>query len=316
VRKSIGRGIEPTMTANAKLATRELKPGFGIEILGVDLAAADEITTQDIVDIFHNSGAILLRKQKLGPDDLMSFIGHFGEPEDHTLKEYTLPEYPKIYVLSNRIVDGRAIGAHNDGVVWHTDYSYRRQPVMCTMLYAVEVPPVGSDTLLADIVAAYDALPEQRQNALDKLVVHHSFRHFMESRVYGKAETSPELFAENPDVFHPLVRRHPSDGRKALWVSTGTVKGIVGMPEPQGSELVDELVAFATQERFVFRHHWEVGDVLMWDNRCTLHTGTLFDDTKYIREMHRLWVKGDRPLDADGRWVSNNAGTFYRSPHD
>ena len=118
----------------------------------------------------------------------------------------------------------------------------------------------------------------------------------MESRVYGKAETSSELFAQNPDVFHPLIRRHPADGRKALWVSTGTVKGIVGMPEPQGAELVDELVAFATQERFIYRHRWQVGDVLVWDNRCTLHTGTLFDDTKYIREMHRLWVKGDRPL--------------------
>jgi taurine dioxygenase len=292
------------MTAAVELEVRELKPGFGAEILGVDLAGADDATLGAVVDVFHASGAILLRDQTMGPDNLVAFISRFGEPEGHTLQEYTLPGYPHIYILSNRVVDGRPIGAHNDGVVWHTDYSYRQEPVMGTMLYAVEVPAEGSDTLLADIVAAYNALPAERRAALDPLVVHHSFRHFMETRVYGKAETSPELFRDNPDVFHPLIRKHPADGRNALWVSTGTVKGIVGMPEPDGTALVEEMVAFATREQFIYRHKWRVGDVLMWDNRCTLHTGTLFDDTKYIREMHRLWVKGDRPLAADGSLVT------------
>jgi len=286
-----------------QLRTRDLKPGFGAEIMDVDLASADDATRAGVVEVFHRSGAILLRDQHMGPQDLLTFVSAFGEPEEHTLKEYTLPGFPNIYVLSNRIVDGKPIGAHNDGVVWHTDYSYRAEPVMCTMLYAVEVPGEGSDTLLADIVAAYNALPQDQQDALDPLVVHHSFRHFMESRVYGKAETSEELFKENPDVFHPLIRMHPADGRKALWVSTGTVKGLVGVTEPEGTQLVDELVEFATQERFIYRHKWRVGDVLLWDNRCTLHTGTLFDDTKYIREMHRLWVKGDRPLAATGEVV-------------
>lgn len=291
------------MQLPAPLQTRALKPGFGAEILDVDLATAGVPILDQVVDIFHAKGAILLRNQTMAPDELMRFVRHFGTPEGHTLPEYTLPGYPHIYILSNRIVNGRPIGAHNDGVVWHTDYSYRAEPVMCTMLYAVEVPAEGSDTLLADIVAAYNALPADEQAALDEMVVHHSFRHFMETRVYGKAETSPELFADNPDVFHPLIRAHPADGRKALWVSTGTVKGIVGMPEPDGTQLVERLVEFATQDRFVFRHKWQVGDVLMWDNRCTLHTGTLFDDTKYIRQMHRLWVKGDRPLAADGKPV-------------
>ncbi len=290
-----------------RLTTRPLKPDFGAEILDVDLAHADRPTLDAVVDTFHRSGAILVRGQSMTPDDLMAFIAAFGEPEGHTLAKFTLPGYPKIYVLSNRIVDGRPIGAHNDGVVWHTDYSYQREPVMCTMLYGVETPPEGADTLLADIVAAYDALPPGRQAMLDPLVVHHSFRHFMEHRVLGKTETDPALWIENPDVFHPLIRRHPADGRKALWVSTGTVKGIVGMPEPDGSKLVEDLVEFATQERFVHRHRWQPGDVLMWDNRCTLHSGTLFDDTRYIREMHRLWVRGDRPLGADGRVVAMQA---------
>ena len=271
-------------------------PGFGSEIFDVKLATADSATLAAVVDTFQRSSAIVLRGQELSPQQLKRFMRLFGILEGHTLQEYTLPGHPEIYVLSNRIVDGRPIGAHNDGVVWHTDYSYREEPVMCTMLYAVEVPPEGSDTLFADICSAYQALPEAQRARLDGMVVHHSFRHFMERRVYGKAETSAELFAQNPDVFHPLIRRHPFDGRKALWVSTGTVKGIVGMPEPEGTQLVDSLVEFATQDRFVYRHKWQKGDVVVWDNRSTLHSGTLFDDQRYIREMHRLWVKGDKPF--------------------
>ncbi len=99
-----------------------------------------------------------------------------------------------------------------------------------------------------------------------------------------------------PDVVHPLVRTHPADGRKALWVSTGTTRGVVGMPNPEGRDVLQELVAFATQERFVYRHKWRVGDVLIWDNRCTLHTGTRFDLSRYQRHVHRTWVKGERPF--------------------
>jgi taurine dioxygenase len=231
----------------------------------------------------------------MSPDDLLDFVRLFGEPEGHTLKQFTLPGYPNIYILSNKVVDGRAIGAHNDGVGWHTDYSYKAEPVMSTMLYAVEVPPEGADTLLADCVAAYEALPDARKAQLDGLKLHHSYQHFMENREYGAMKLSEEIKAETPDVIHPLIRTHPADGRKALWVSTGTVKEVVGMPVEDGLALVDELVDWATQDRFVYTHKWRVGDVLMWDNRCTLHTGTLYDDKKYDRLMHRLWAKGDRP---------------------
>lgn len=278
-----------------KLRTRALKPGFGAEIEGVDLREANPETLRAVVDAFHRHGAILLRDQHLSPGELVDFVANFGEPEDHTLKEFTVPGHPKVYVLSNRVVDGKPIGAHNDGVGWHTDYSYKPEPVMATMLFAVEVPPEGSDTLLADCVAAWNALPPERQAQLEGKVLHHSYIHFMRTREYGAMELSDELKRQNPDVFHPLVRTHPADGRKALWPSTGTVLEVMGMPNPQGLDMVQELVDFATQDRFVYRHKWRKGDLLMWDNRCTLHTGTLFDDTKYIRQMHRLWVRGDKP---------------------
>jgi taurine dioxygenase len=271
-------------------------PGFGAEILDVDVQRADDATLDAVVDTFHRHGAIVLRGQTMNPSQLTEFVARFGEPEEHTLKEFTVPGFPKVYRLSNRVVDGKPIGAHNDGIGWHTDYSYKPEPVMATMLYAVEVPAEGSDTLLADCVAAWNALSAERQAELDGLVVHHSYQYFMRTREYGARELSEELKAANPDVYHPLVRTHPADGRKALWPSTGTVIEVVGKPNPEGLDLVQELVDFiTTQDRFIYRHKWQVGDLLMWDNRCTLHTGTLFDDTKYIREMHRLWVRGDRP---------------------
>jgi len=279
----------------ADIRTRPLKPGFGAEILEVDIRSADRETLHGVVRAFHRHGAILLRDQVLTPGELTDFVARFGEPEDHTLQDYTVPGFPKVFRLSNRIVDGKPIGAHNDGVGWHTDYSYKPQPVMATMLYGVETPPEGADTLLADCVAAWQALPPERQAQLQGMVLHHSYQHFMANREYGALELSEELKAQNPDVYHPLVRTHPADGRKALWPSTGTVIEVVGLPNPQGLELVQELVDYATQEAFVYRHKWRVGDLLMWDNRCTLHTGTLFNDTKYIREMHRLWVRGDTP---------------------
>ena len=281
------------MSATSDLHIRPLKAGFGAEILDLDLAAGDDATLDHVVGAFNLHGALLLRDQRMAPSDLVRFIGRFNEPEGHTLQQYTLPGYPKIYILSNKIVDGKPIGAHNDGVGWHTDYSYKKVPVMATLLYGVEVPPVGSDTLLADLCAAYEALPETRRRELDHLVVHHSYQYFMATRQHGRLELSEQLKAENPDVFHPLIRVHPANGRRALWASTGTVTGIVGMERDAALRLIDELVAFITQDRFVYRHQWKVGDLLVWDNRCTLHTGTLYDDQKYDRLMHRLWAKGD-----------------------
>ncbi len=278
------------------LKVKELKPGFGAELLDVDFAMASAAERAGAVDAFQRHGAILARGQAMGPADLMGFIGAFGEAEGHTLGEFTLPGYPKIYILSNRVRDdGSPIGAHNDGVGWHTDYSYKAEPVMCTMLYAVEVPPEGSDTLLADGCAAWNALPPQRREQLLPQKLHHSYQHFMSTRQYGARELPADIKRDNPDVIHPLIRTHPADGRKALWPSTGTVTEVIGMEGPAGLAMIDELVEFMTADQFVYRHQWQVGDLLMWDNRCTLHTGTLYDDKKYFRTMHRLWVQGDAP---------------------
>jgi taurine dioxygenase len=177
------------MTLADDLTISELKPGFGARIHDIDLPSASDAEIDKVVAAFHRHGAVVVPGQDMTPDDLMRFIGRFGDPEDHTQTRFTLPGYPKIFILSNRVVDGKPIGAHNDGVGWHTDYSYKPEPVMLTMLYAVEVPDEGSDTLLADGCAAWNALSPERQAELLPLSLHHSYKHFMATRQFGQQQT-------------------------------------------------------------------------------------------------------------------------------
>jgi taurine dioxygenase len=277
------------------ISVRRLDVGFGAEIDGADVSLLTDRDFRTIEDAFNRYGAIVIRDQKLTPQDFHAFVERFGELETHTLRQYTLPGDEKIYVLANIEENGRQIGAHNEGIGWHTDLSYKQKPVMATALYGIICPPVGADTLIADMSAAYDALPDVRKRALDDLKIHHSYHRFMASRD-DRAPLTEEQKAQTPDVHHPLVRTHPVTGRKSLYIGTGTVFGIVGMPNPEGKALVDELVDYATHERFVYRHVWRENDILMWDNRATLHTGTLFDDQKYKRLVYRMMVKGDTPF--------------------
>lgn len=281
------------MTAPATMTVKPLWDGFGVEVTGVDLSTGDLETLDAVVDIFHLHGALVVRDQKLTPEQQMAFTRRFGVPETNSRMEYTLPGYPEIYVISNKKVDGKDIGDYQAGLGWHTDSSYLENPALCTMLYALEVPEEGSDTLFADLCAAYDALPADTQAAVKDLKIHHSYKALMDMK---GVTLSPEQQTAMPDVVHPMVRTHPADGRKALWVSTGTTLGVIGMENPDGLNLIHEMVAHATSEKFVFAHKWRKGDVLVWDNRCTLHRGTPFDVSKYTRLVHRSWVKGDRPV--------------------
>ncbi|MGE0799277.1 MAG: TauD/TfdA dioxygenase family protein [Lautropia sp.] len=282
-----------TDPALPRLETRPLMPDFGIEILGVDVRDADGPTLQAVEAALGRHGAILLRGQSLSARDQLQFTSAFGAPAPNPRKEYVVPDFPEIYVISNRVENGRFIGEAEAGTAWHTDLNYAQRPAAYTFLHAIEVPAEGSDTLLADTCAAYRALPASRREQLQGLIVHHSYANLA---IRARRELTDDEKRDYPDVFHPLVRTHPADGRKTLWgLSTTTPNGIVGLPQQEGKALIRELLAFATQERFVYRHRWQAGDLLVWDNRCTLHTGTPFDKQKYIRTMHRSWVMGEVP---------------------
>jgi alpha-ketoglutarate-dependent taurine dioxygenase len=284
--------MESAMQTSVALRARPLKSGFGAEILDVDVTSADPDTLAEVVTAFHRHGAIVLRNQRLDPPQQIAFTALFGEPEDNVRKEYVIEDHPKVYVISNKVVNGRTIGEFAAGIGWHTDLSYSARPALCTILHALEAPPEGSDTLIADLCAAWNALPPDKQRQIDGRRVHHSFVESMRKR---GLQITPEQRATMPDVFHPLVRRHACDGRKSLWLSS-LISGISGMPEPEAQALMKELLDFATQDRFVYRHKWAAGDVLVWDDRCTLHTGTPFDTEKYVRLVHRTWVRGEIPM--------------------
>ncbi|MCW5771093.1 MAG: TauD/TfdA family dioxygenase [Rhodospirillaceae bacterium] len=280
------------MTTTTALRTRPLMPNFGVEIIDVDLATADAETLSAVVAAFQRHGALLLRGQSLSPAAQLAFTRQFGNPEGNVRKQFVHPDFPEVYIISNKVVDGRHIGEFDAGYGWHTDMAYAQRPALSTVLHALEVPPEGSDTLIADLCAAWKALPDDERTAIDGLRANHSFAHYMGKR--GIAIT-PEQQAANPDVVHPLVRRHAFDGRKCFWFGRASVKEIYGLPDPKDVSLLDRLLAFGTEDRFVYRHKWRVGDVLCWDNRCTFHTGTPFDHDRYIRVMHRTWVKGEVP---------------------
>ena len=238
-------------------------------------------------------GALVVRGQDLEPEKLLAFTSLFGEPAGNALLEYTVPGFPEVYVVSNKVVDGRLIGDAEAGTAWHTDLNYARQPAAYTILYALEVPDEGSDTEIADTCAAWQALPEEERSRIDGLEVEHSYANLA---VRANRELSEAERIEFPDICHPLVRRHPADGRKAIWgLSSTTPNGIKGMANPEGKNLIRKLLEFTTQDQFVYRHKWRVGDVLLWDNRCTLHRGTPFDKDKYVRLVHRTWVRGEVP---------------------
>jgi taurine dioxygenase len=276
------------------LALSPLAEGFGAEIRGIDARRLDDPTFGAVEAAFARYGVILVRGQGLDPAAFRGFVARFGPLEAHTLLQYTLPEDPYVYVLSNVEKDGRPIGAHNEGIGWHTDLSYKERPVMATALYGVICPPEGADTLIADMAAAFERLPEARRRQLDGLRIQHSYQRWMATRA-DRAPLTEAQKALTPDVDHPLVRTHPVTGRKSLFLGTGTVMGIEGMPEAEGKALVAELVAHATGGDFTYTHKWREGDLLMWDNRWTLHTGTLFDDTRYKRLVWRMMVKGGVP---------------------
>src|SRR5262249_25574795 len=160
------------------------------------------------------------------------------------------------------------------GAGWHTDMRHMERTADVTILHALEVPSTGSDTLFADQCAAWHALSPEQQAFLEGKQMLNSYITLSERKGFT---LTPEQKGKVPDVWHPCVRRHPVDGRKALFIGIGSFKSMTGMSDDEGYTFAKELMDFATQERFQYRHKWRVGDVLAWDNACTLHKGTPFD---------------------------------------
>lgn len=272
--------------------------GFGVEVSGVDLAAATDAQLAQLAALYREGSVMVIRGQSLSPEQLVRFGKALGPLENHTREQFTLPGFPTVYILSNKEVDGKRIGVHRDGMGWHTDGSYLREPLDTTVLYALESPPEGGDTLLADMRAAYAALPTDEREALADKQVLHSFV-FLIGQLDPQARSvvTAEQAERAPDVLHPLVLTR-ADGSRSLYLSSGSTKEVVGEEPEAGRQRVRDLIAHATQDAFIYRHKWQVGDVLLWNNRHTMHRATEYDDKAYIRLVHRLWVAGQGGLAA------------------
>lgn len=279
------------------LNTRPLHPGFGIEVLDLDLSQPQsDAAVDELVAAVDEHSLILVRGQTLTNARHVEISRRFGDLLTHVLKQFLTTDLPEIYVLSNVSENGKPIGNHKEGWNWHSDLSYVAEPSMGSLLYAVEVPPVGADTLFASMHLAYEHLSPQMQARIRNLTATHSYAGYYGKAFADRAPLTDEQKARTPDVVHPVVRTHPSTGRLSLYVGQDIVKHINGLPADEAAALLDELNAHAVSDAFSYRHKWQQGDLIIWDNRSTMHCATPYEDNKYRRVMHRTTVAGDRPF--------------------
>ena len=268
------------------MEVKPLSPVMGAEVRGVDLSRPVDIDA--IQALFDRHLLLVFPSQAIEPSQHIAFSRRFGELQLHVLDQYRHPQYPEIYRLSN-VKDGRTTGEHPDKgtLVWHSDLSFQKRPALATILHGLEVPKAGGDTLYANMYAAYDALDASTKALIENLKAVHDLD---ASRMRaGEPSMTAEQRAKAPPVEHPMVTKHPRTGRKILYISRH-VSHIAGIPRAESDALLDRLMEHATQERFVFRHRWGPRDVVMWDNRCTMHCATPYDAAGERRVLHRTVV--------------------------
>ena len=291
----------------AGIAIRRLDAPVGAEITGVDLSQPlDDDSFAAIRKAYAEHSVIVFRDQQLTPAQQIAFSRRFGELEIHVLKQFLLPGYPEILVVSNIVEDGKPIGLADAGrvAVWHTDLSYMKAPSAGSALYALEVPrnaagEIVGDTLFASTFLAYDALsPAMKQRLTGLKATHHM------TKGYDREADAPATRvryddsqrSQIPDQAHPIIRTHPVTGRKCIYINKLCVTGIVGMPESESDPLLEEIYAHCTQPQFIYQHKWRVGDLLMWDNCPLQHLAVPDYALPQRRRMHRTTIRGSVPF--------------------
>lgn len=282
---------------------RPLDAPLGAEVIGLDLMG--EVGEADLARIkaaFADRGVLVFRDQgKLTPARHVEFSRNFGPLEIHVQHAFHHKEHPEILLVSNVVENGKPIGLTDAGRYWHSDLSYVAEPSLGSLLHARELPDEGGDTLFTNMVAVYDALPEDIRLRIERLDAEHSYeaRNKIQQAKYGdlRPGLSEEQKAKVRPVVHPVVRVHPESGRKALFVNEGFTTRIVGLPEAESTELLGKLFALSIEERFIYRHRWQPNDLVFWDNRQTMHLATPFPQ-HFRRRLNRTTVRGDVPVGA------------------
>jgi len=265
------------------------------EVGGVDLR---NVTDQDFATIHRlwiEHLVLLFRGQTLDDDQLIAFSRQFGEldwaPVQETGRRF-VEGRPELYVISNVVENGEPIGSLGAGeAVWHTDMSYIEQPPKASILYALEVPPSGGDTGFVNMYLGYEAMPPALKRRLEGLKIKHDGTYNSGGYVRQGIEATDDPMRSS-GMIHPLVCTHPESGRRVLYLGRRRNAYIVGLPLSESEALLDEIWSYAARDEYTWYNQWRVGDLVLWDNRCTMHRRDAFDD-KTRRIMHRTQIKGE-----------------------
>ena len=281
------------------LRTRPLHPAIGAEVLDLDLSQPlDDATLEEIKRLWSQHFVLLFRKQALSEEQQIAFTRRFGKLEVYIEADKRSAKHPEIVRISNVDAEGKIRPAQNDIArffailtqLWHTDGSYKPVPSLGSALHAIEVPPSGGETCFSNQVAAWEALPEiLKQKVAGKYMLHdHDFTRILAP---GLPPSPIEQRLAMPASVHPVLRTH-ADGRKSLYVSSNVAYYVGGMPHEEGKALHKQLIEWCTQPQFVYCHAWEAGDLLMWDNRFTMHKVQPYKSTEHRRVMQRTELSG------------------------
>jgi taurine dioxygenase len=272
----------------SKISMQKLSGTLGAEISGVDLSQPmDDSLFAEILQAFHDNLVIVFRDQDLAPAQQYDFTVRFGPVEPHPLgSRRGLDAKPEVMVLENR--PGK-LGPRND--FWHSDISFGERPPLGSMLHAIEITQGCGDTMFCNMYSAYEDLTEGMRQTLDTLTAQHSAE-----KLTQEIPNRLSVDIAPPSVTHPVIRTHPGTGRKALYVNPHYTLNFTGWSAQESQPLLEYLAAQATRSENVFRHHWQVGDVVLWDNRCTMHYAVRDYDDTMPRYMHRTTAGGARPV--------------------
>lgn len=283
------------------ISIQPLSAPLGAEILGLDLSQAlDDATIGEILDAWHAHKLLLFRGQDIDEDQQVSFAAGFGKvaPWSHftdAVAAEGASHHPLIMLITNIKKDGEYIGSIPEGELdFHSDGIYTETPQTATMLYAIDVPTSGGDTLFANMYMAYEALPDDIKRRLEGKCALHAFTYNTQT-VHDVERMKAEGDVEVSRCSHPVFRTHPATGRKALYVNRLMTQEIEGIEPEEGRRLLDYLFDHSERPEFIYAHKWQPRDLLIWDNRCLNHGRDDFDPTER-RLMRRLTIAGERPF--------------------
>jgi len=279
-----------------------LSSALGIEVTGIDVSALSDPEFAELrAQWVAADGLAIIRDQNLTPESQTDFSRRFGplfgEADffQDSVKPFLHPDYPTIYRVSNKKkADGEALGRSRAGSYWHSDVSFRKLPAMASLLYGIEIPPIGGDTVFASQVAAYEALSPAMQELLAPLNAVHDFRVAAKSSgSYSASDIASGDFDGQNAFMHPVVIKHPESGKNALFVNPGFTSHLEGFDVSESDAILDIIYEHSQQPEFSYRHCWQPKDLLIWDNRATMHLA--IQDYTADRYLHRSTVLAEQP---------------------